>query len=153
MRSATAHTAKLHTHRTKLSAARSIVTPNNPRAAKSHRTTNPAVPVSSDPSTTAAPADPNANLHTGPLSLLSTAVSTSSPVLINLRNNRKLLARVKAFDRHMNMLLEGVTEMWTERSSNTGKGKKKSRGVNKDRLIAKMFLRGDSVILVVANPK
>ena len=25
-----------------------------------------------------------------------------------LRNNRKLLARVKAFDRHMNMILENV---------------------------------------------
>ena len=81
-------------------------------------------------------------------------MSTSSPVLINLRNNRKLLARVKAFDRHMNMVLEGVTEMWTERAgSGAGKGKKKARGVNKDRLIAKMFLRGDSVMLVVANPK
>lgn len=30
------------------------------------------------------------------------------------RNNRKLLARVKAFDRHCNMILENVREMWTE---------------------------------------
>lgn len=35
-------------------------------------------------------------------------------VLINCRNNHKLLARVKAFDRHCNMLLENVKEMWTE---------------------------------------
>lgn len=35
-------------------------------------------------------------------------------VLINCRNNHKLLARVKAFDRHCNMILENVTEMWTE---------------------------------------
>jgi small nuclear ribonucleoprotein (snRNP)-like protein len=35
-------------------------------------------------------------------------------VLINCRNNHKLLARVKAFDRHCNMVLENVKEMWTE---------------------------------------
>ena len=35
-------------------------------------------------------------------------------VLINCRNNRKLLGRVKAFDRHCNMVMENVKEMWTE---------------------------------------
>jgi small nuclear ribonucleoprotein D2 len=35
-------------------------------------------------------------------------------VLINCRNNHKLLGRVKAFDRHCNMVLENVKEMWTE---------------------------------------
>ena len=35
-------------------------------------------------------------------------------MLINCRNNRKLLGRVKAFDRHCNMVLENVKEMWTE---------------------------------------
>jgi len=34
----------------------------------------------------------------------------------------------------------------------TGKGKKKAKAVPKDRYIAKMFLRGDSVILVLKNP-
>ena len=72
-------------------------------------------------------------------------------VLINCRNNRKLLARVKAFDRHFNMVLENVKELWTE-TPKVGKGKKKARPVNKDRYVAKMFLRGDSVIIVVRNP-
>jgi small nuclear ribonucleoprotein D2 len=35
----------------------------------------------------------------------------------------------------------------------TGKGKKGSRPVNKDRFVSKMFLRGDSVIMVLRNPK
>lgn len=35
----------------------------------------------------------------------------------------------------------------------TGKGKKGSQPVNRDRFISKMFLRGDSVILVLRNPK
>ncbi|KAL2607493.1 hypothetical protein R1flu_026066 [Riccia fluitans] len=34
-----------------------------------------------------------------------------------------------------------------------GKGKKKAKPVNKDRFISKMFLRGDSVIIVLRNPK
>ena len=48
------------------------------------------------------------------------------------------------------MVLENVKEMWTE-VPRTGKGKKKSKPVNKDRYISKMFLRGDSVILVLRN--
>jgi len=89
--------------------------------------------------------------NTGPLSVLTQSVKNNTQVLINCRNNKKLLARVKAFDRHCNMVLENVKEMWTEMPK-TGKGKKKSKLVNKDRFISKMFLRGDSVILVLKNP-
>ena len=89
--------------------------------------------------------------QTGPLSVLTQSVKHNTQVLINCRNNRKLVARVKAFDRHFNMVLENVKEMWTE-TPKTGKGKKKAKPVNKDRYIAKMFLRGDSVILVLRNP-
>nr|CAC28820.1 probable small nuclear ribonucleoprotein chain D2 [Neurospora crassa] len=74
----------------------------------------------------------------GPLSILQTAVRSHSQVLISVRNGRKILARVKAFDRHMNMVLENVKEMWTEtpRLANGKKGKP----VNKDRFISKMFV-------------
>uniref|UniRef100_A0A7S2XVF6 Small nuclear ribonucleoprotein Sm D2 n=1 Tax=Fibrocapsa japonica TaxID=94617 RepID=A0A7S2XVF6_9STRA len=89
--------------------------------------------------------------NTGPLSILMQSVKQNTQVLINVRNNHKLLARVKAFDRHCNMVLENVKEMWTE-VPKTGKGKKKAKPVNKDRYISKMFLRGDSVILVLKNP-
>ncbi len=47
----------------------------------------------------------------GPLSVLQQAVRNNSQVLISLRNNKKLLARVKAFDRHANMVLENVKEV------------------------------------------
>jgi len=50
----------------------------------------------------------------GPLSVLTQSVKANTQVLINCRNNRKLLGRVKAFDRHCNMVLENVKEMWTE---------------------------------------
>ncbi|KAI3427089.1 hypothetical protein D9Q98_007028 [Chlorella vulgaris] len=90
--------------------------------------------------------------RTGPLSVLTSSVKTNSQVLINCRNNRKLLGRVKAFDRHCNMVLENVKEFWTE-IPKRGKGAKASKPVNKDRFISKMFLRGDSIILVLRNPK
>ncbi|KAJ8749064.1 hypothetical protein K2173_013671 [Erythroxylum novogranatense] len=90
--------------------------------------------------------------NTGPLSVLMMSVKNNTQVLINCRNNKKLLGRVRAFDRHCNMVLENVREMWTE-VPKTGKGKKKAQPVNKDRFISKMFLRGDSVIIVLRNPK
>lgn len=86
----------------------------------------------------------------GPLSVLLQSVKNNSQVLINVRNNHKLLGRVKAFDRHCNMVLENVKEMWTERPRKR-KGAS-SKPINKDRFISKMFLRGDSVILVLRNP-
>uniref|UniRef100_A0A7S0Y9V8 Small nuclear ribonucleoprotein Sm D2 n=1 Tax=Polytomella parva TaxID=51329 RepID=A0A7S0Y9V8_9CHLO len=86
----------------------------------------------------------------GPLSVLTSSVKTNCQVLINCRNNHKLLGRVKAFDRHCNMILENVQEMWTE-IPKTGKGAKAGRPVNKDRFVSKMFLRGDSVIMVLRN--
>merc|ERR1712183_1251952 len=89
--------------------------------------------------------------QTGPLCILTDSVKNNTQVLINCRNNRKLLGRVKAFDRHCNMVLESVKEMWTE-PAKSGKGAKKAKPVNRDRYISKMFLRGDSVILVVRNP-
>ena len=61
------------------------------------------------------------------------------------------MARVKAFDRHCNMVLENVKEIWTE-TPKSGKGVKKARPMNKERYISKMFLRGDSVIIVLRNP-
>lgn len=47
------------------------------------------------------------------------------------------------------MILVDAREMWTVKSSGGGKQK----FVNKDRFISKMFLRGDSVIVVLRNPK
>eukprot|EP01094_Clydonella_sp_ATCC50884_P010390 TRINITY_DN2000_c0_g1_i1.p1 TRINITY_DN2000_c0_g1~~TRINITY_DN2000_c0_g1_i1.p1 ORF type:complete len:122 (+),score=38.96 TRINITY_DN2000_c0_g1_i1:82-447(+) len=90
-------------------------------------------------------------LKTGPLSVLADAVSSNAQILIMVRNNRKLFGRVKAFDRHCNMVLVNVREMWSE-VPKTGKGRAKAKPVNRDRYISKMFLRGDSVIVVLPNP-
>lgn len=74
-------------------------------------------------------------LTAGPLSLLQTATRTHTQVLISCRNNRKLLARVKAFDRHCNMVLENVKEMWTDKPKGN-----KGKGVNKERFVSKMYV-------------
>ena len=76
-------------------------------------------------------------LAKGPLAVLMKSVRNNTQVLINLRNNHKLLARVRAFDRHCNMVLEDVKELWTE----TPAGHKRGT-VHRDRVVSKMFLRG-----------
>lgn len=91
------------------------------------------------------------DLKSGPFSVLYRAVRDNTQVMVNMRNNHKLLGRVKAYDRHMNLLLEDVKEMWTETSTG-GKGHSRGAAVNKDRYVSKMFLRGDSVIIIVSNP-
>ncbi|KAF3816154.1 hypothetical protein GH733_014743 [Mirounga leonina] len=73
-------------------------------------------------------------------------VKNNAHVLLNWHNNKKLLGHVKASDRHCNMVVENVKEMWTNVPKN-GKGKKKYKPVNKDRYISKMFLTGDIMAL------
>lgn len=80
----------------------------------------------------------------GPMSLINEAMVAKTPVIISLRNNHKIIARVKAFDRHCNMVLENVKELWTE--------KQNKKTVNRERFISKLFLRGDSIIIVLKAP-
>lgn len=81
------------------------------------------------------------------MSLINDAMMTRTPIIISLRNNHKIIARVKAFDRHCNMVLENVKELWTEKNS-----KDKTQTINKERFISKLFLRGDSVIVILKAP-
>lgn len=68
----------------------------------------------------APPAGPTADdFSTGPLSLLRAAVMDGSQVLINVRNNKKLLGRVKAFDRHCNMVRSGLSAVLSARPRTT----------------------------------
>ena len=52
---------------------------------------------------------------------------------------------------HAMQVLEDVKEMWLE-VPKSGSGKKKAKPIPKDRYISKLFVRGDSVILVLRNP-
>ena len=62
-----------------------------------------------------------------------------------------LLSFFPFYDQFIYSLLEDVKEMWTE-TSKGGKGKQRGTAVNKERFVSKLFLRGDSVILIVSNP-
>ena len=86
-------------------------------------------------------------LKVGPFSVLSKASEKQTQVLIHCRNNRKLLGRVKMFDRHFNMVLQDVTEIWPTPKKGANKNLPP-----KERSIPKLFLRGDTVILVLLNP-
>uniref|UniRef100_A0A8C4PRL3 Small nuclear ribonucleoprotein Sm D2 n=1 Tax=Equus asinus TaxID=9793 RepID=A0A8C4PRL3_EQUAS len=76
---------------------------------------------------------------TGPPSVLTPSVKNNTQVLINCCTE-KLLGRMKAFDRHYNVVLQNVREMWTQVPKSSKD--RKSKPVNKDGSISKMFLCG-----------
>ena len=89
--------------------------------------------------------------HKGPFKLLVDSNKAKENILVSCRNNRKLIGKVKAFDRHMNLVLEDVCETWIE-VPRANKGRK-AKTVAKERRFSKLFVRGDSVILIVKKPK
>ena len=47
--------------------------------------------------------DSSIDLKSGPFAVLYNAVKGNTQILVNVRNNHKILGRVKAYDRHMNL--------------------------------------------------
>lgn len=91
-------------------------------------------------------------LNDGPFSLLKNAVKEKKPILITCRNNKKIYCRVKAFDKHFNMILEDAQELWYAVPPHL-KGQPGQKKQMQKRHMGKMFLRGDGVVLVVYNPE
>ena len=81
----------------------------------------------------------------GPLKILTESVKNNTQILIDCEGNRRLIGHVRGFDSSFNMVLTDVKEMWSETR----------RGIleNKERYIAKMFLPGHNVKIIVKNPK
>ena len=50
-------------------------------------------------------------LSTSPFRVLAESVRNGMRILVNCTNNKRLLGRLKAFNRHFNMVLEEVIEM------------------------------------------
>ena len=80
----------------------------------------------------------------GPFSTLLKSVRNNDQIIVSCRNNKKILGRLKAFDRHLNLILEDVCETWTEKPKN-----KKGKPIPRERYFTKLFLRGDSVVFIV----
>lgn len=77
-----------------------------------------------------------------PLSLLSKTILKNRPIIIFIRNNRKLLGYLRAYDKHLNLILENVKELRT--NVNFG-----SNNNFRERFFSKMILRGDSIVVIV----
>lgn len=87
----------------------------------------------------------NEQFKTGPFRLMYEAVhDPNSQVLVACRNDRKLVGKLRAFDHHYNMILEGVNEVWAQPQNG---------GEPTMRFIPKIFLRGDGVVLVTRITK
>lgn len=81
-----------------------------------------------------------------PMSLLLNCQKEDIKVLISLRNNRKLVCNVVAFDKHFNCVLKNVVEMGIAKSKN--KGVKKREGYEYESNLGIIYLRGDNVISI-----
>jgi small nuclear ribonucleoprotein D2 len=90
-------------------------------------------------------------LNKGPFELLKTAVRQKLPILVKCRHNKSIYGRVKAFDKHFNLLMEDVVEIWQAVPHHL-KGTPGAEKTTQTRNISKLFLRGDGVILIVQNP-
>ena len=77
-----------------------------------------------------------------PFSLLSDIVAMNRPVVIFIRNNKKLFGYLRAFDKHMNLALENVRELYCIKNKN-------KCITYHERYISKMLLRGDSIVLIL----
>lgn len=86
-----------------------------------------------------------------PLDMLEEAVKSKLPVLVAMRNNKKIYGYVKAFDKHFNMLMVEATEYWSEVPEHLV-GQPGAEKTLMNRRLPKLVVRGDGVVLVVNNP-
>ncbi|CAH6723011.1 small nuclear ribonucleoprotein Sm D2 [[Candida] jaroonii] len=82
-----------------------------------------------------------------PFTIMSESVRDKTKIVISCRNNHKLVGSLKAYDHHCNMILEEVKDIWSEPIKN-GKGEVVDTNA-RERYIHKMFLRGDTVVVVM----
>jgi len=81
-------------------------------------------------------------MNHSPLELLADIVLKKKKVIIFTRNNKKIIATLRAFDKHFNLILENAKEIWSFRQF-------ENRLKFQERTIQKLLIRGDSVILII----
>nr|UXY87624.1 small nuclear ribonucleoprotein SM D2 [Cryptomonas curvata] len=81
-----------------------------------------------------------------PFSLLTDTITLNRPVVIFTRNNKKLFGYLRAFDKHMNLALENVRELFSIKNKNKNRNKNITYH---ERYISKLLLRGDTIILIL----
>ena len=99
-------------------------------------------------------------LPSTPFRVLERCVSDASPCLVSCRNDKKLYGILRAYDKHFNLILEQVRELWRERppARRTAYGAAaapdrsstdQDAAILHERFIPKLFVRGDTVIFVL----
>jgi len=78
------------------------------------------------------------------LKLFIDIILKKKKVIIFTRNNKKIIATLRAFDKHFNLILENAKEIWSFRQFENGLK-------FQERTIQKLLVRGDSVILIIEN--
>ncbi|KAK4531402.1 hypothetical protein CCYA_CCYA08G2259 [Cyanidiococcus yangmingshanensis] len=77
-----------------------------------------------------------------PFMLLDRCVTDATPCLVSCRHNKKLYGTLRAYDKHFNLIMEHVREIWQE--------SKPDNSVDlRERFIPRLFVRGDGVIFIV----
>lgn len=81
-----------------------------------------------------------------PMSLFLDAHKNDQTVCFNLRNNRKMICNIVAYNKHFNCLLKNVIEVGKGRNQN--KGIKKREGFEYEKALGNVYLRGDNIISI-----
>lgn len=77
-----------------------------------------------------------------PFMLLDRCITDAAPCLVSCRHNKKLYGTLRAYDKHFNLIMEHVREIWQE--------SKPDNSVDlRERFIPRLFVRGDGVIFIV----
>ena len=79
----------------------------------------------------------------GPLKLLTDSVYNQNKILIDVGSRRKIIANIIGFDSNFYMILTNIKEKWSEKCS------KRRIWIRKERYLARMFLPGHNVGIVV----
>ena len=77
----------------------------------------------------------------GPLGMLRQCVENRNKVIIDIGNNKKLIAQVVSYDNRFNMVLRDIIEEWIERDGRTTR--------HRQRYIGQMFLPGHSIRIII----
>jgi small nuclear ribonucleoprotein D2 len=77
-----------------------------------------------------------------PFTLLDRCITDRAPCLVSCRHNKKLYGTLRAYDKHFNLIMEHVREIWQESQPDRPPDLR-------ERFISRLFVRGDGVIFIV----
>jgi small nuclear ribonucleoprotein D2 len=77
-----------------------------------------------------------------PFTLLDRCITDRVPCLVSCRHNKKLYGTLRAYDKHFNLIMEHVREIWQESQPDRPPDLR-------ERFISRLFVRGDGVIFIV----